>query len=161
MQVEKYFYGDPSTCRLNVCQLTESLTSLLAAPTKLYISTDVTHTTCYGICATAACWDNRVQCCFTASRTLRLAYGDMSDPSLRCEEDPFQSVPLHMLARGCVGAGHRKCKLGAVMIDLAVFRHLPVRIGKPREEFEHHDMNGLNAVVFSKKFGVVGCVGVE
>ena len=55
--------------------------------------------------------------------TFRLAHRDMPDQSLGREKYLFQSMALHVLARGRVGAGHDKAELGAV-IAAAVRRRL-------------------------------------
>lgn len=90
-----------------------------------------------------------------------LAHRDMPDQSCWREKYLFQSMALHALARGRVGAGHDKGELGAVIADAAVFCYFPMRIRETPEEFDHHHVNGLAAAVFAKKGGMIRGVSGE
>ena len=93
--------------------------------------------------------------------TFRLAHRDMPDQSLGREKYLFQSMALHVLARGRVGAGHDKAELGAVIAAAAVFCYFPMRIRETPEEFDHHHVNSLAAAVFAKKSGMIRGVSGE
>ena len=94
-------------------------------------------------------------------KIIRFVDGNLFDQSLHCKVNAFQSAPFDTLAGRGIGAGHDEGKLCTFMVNAAIFRHIPMRVGKAAEEADHHRENGVTAFIFAKISGVIGSVNRE
>lgn len=96
-----------------------------------------------------------------SGKIIRFVDGNMSDQSLWCEINAFQSSSFDALVGGSIGAGHCECKLRAIIANVEILCYIPMRIGKAPEEADHHRMNGVTALIFTKISGVISSVNRE